>query len=191
MARYCTRTLPGRLNAHTAVPSGYAQSLGVERLLIDVFAKGKLMTVADARALVQAHVGWRDAFVSPCSAHDVWLRMLRNLVHVAQSARGPTGSALLNDSYGLLLAWASTSAQQRRAHAEADLNLRGRIIPDLLELAADPEHAGLGLPLAEARPSAAERRERGGVAQPARQPWPVAAVSVTEALGLWAPRAEF
>jgi len=175
------------------VPMGQAAALGVERLFVDVFGRGKLLTDSDARELItsRANIAWSEQYVTPCAAQDVWLRMLRNLVHVGQS-HSPSAADGGWEPYGTLLAWASASSVQRQSRIDADFVLAGLMRTDLAELAHDTARAGRPSPTTPPTPPPAAVSGKtgaaaGGSSATSVGAWPPpGAASVTEVLGLWA-----
>lgn len=143
------------------IPQAAAARAGVERLFVDVFAHGRVLTVDDARAtLLNERVGgivWRDEFAEPCGVREVWVRMLRNINHV----QGLHPHACGTNPYAELHKWTTLSAQQRHMHIEADLVLRNRI---------RETHKALCSLTAR------------GAAQPTTAP---GGIAVTDVLGLW------
>lgn len=185
-----------------AADSSGANSRAEQRLLVDVFSHGRLLSLSDARALVvsRAPFAWRDECAEPCSAKEVWLRMLRNLVGIERQ-QALSGRPIA-EPYGALLAWAGASAEQRRMRIESDATLRALMGPDLkrharrLALREGVREGGIAAgggggvsaytSRAQPRPSWVEQvggatnGDGGGAA------WPNA-ISVTEVLGLWEP----
>ncbi|KAL7510271.1 hypothetical protein ACHAXN_007216 [Cyclotella atomus] len=61
---------------------GIPEELSSERIFVDPFNSGRIMTVADSREIVNRYnVTFHDRMLDPISQVDVWQRMIRNLIH--------------------------------------------------------------------------------------------------------------
>ena len=62
-----------------------------EPVLVDPFTRGKRLSQLDAELQVKTATGleWDDRYLEPQSAHDIVLRMLRNLLNVVNAEENP------------------------------------------------------------------------------------------------------
>ncbi len=76
--------LPGHFVVRVHLEDGAQQ-------LVDVFGRGRLMTLDDAKQSVQSYTGrpWSDDYLTPYSKPQIIVRMLRNLLGVANSVEDP------------------------------------------------------------------------------------------------------
>ena len=67
------------------IPGHFLLSIGTgqDRLFVDAFDGGKLLTMKDCVQIVQIRYGqqWHDSMANPISNHQVWARMVRNLLN--------------------------------------------------------------------------------------------------------------
>ena len=67
------------------IPGHFLLSIGTgqNRLFVDAFDGGKVLTKEDCIQIVQTRYGqpWHDSMANPISNKQVWARMLRNLIH--------------------------------------------------------------------------------------------------------------
>jgi regulator of sirC expression with transglutaminase-like and TPR domain len=61
---------------------GVPEELGGERIFVDPFNSGRILTTADCREIVNRYnITFQDRMLDPISQVDVWQRMIRNLIH--------------------------------------------------------------------------------------------------------------
>ena len=148
------RSVPPNVTADAA-PAGWGGHGDGDRLLVDAFARGQLLSLHEARQLVVSRSGlpWNPAYAAPCSARDVWARMLRNLALVPQHllpGGGGGGDAQAgaarhaSTAFGSLHAWASATTEQRRARVASDFLLSALLRADLNAHARALSRAGGG-----------------------------------------------
>lgn len=106
--------LPGHFVAQSTV-DGQSQ-------LIDVFDRGRIMTQAEAMALVATRgVAWDEAYLRPQSPTEIVVRMLRNLIGVANSASNAEAALRYTD---VILALEPDSVEDRLFKAVLCYNTR-------------------------------------------------------------------
>jgi len=106
--------LPGHFVAQATVDG--------ESRLIDVFDRGRTMPQAEAMAMVASRgLAWDEAYLRPQTASEIIIRMLRNLIGVANDAKDPEAALRYTDT---LLAIQPDSVEDRLFKAVLCYNTR-------------------------------------------------------------------